>query len=253
VTIVNAKILTMAIITTVLCIGCANKMAPFGGSPQDPIFPRTSSILPLEKNNNWVYSYTAYDTLGKKIIPNRKDLHFSINVQYGLQNDSTLVLLNSSNYQTKFPVYAYQYEMENRAMGYIVVYRGLYPLPVRGLYIIGEYKDTVVRQYASEQFWLAYPADSGKIWSFKTDPLGDTTIEDTMEVLSTNARFYVPDNASMTSTSVYDSCYLYKQKRGNNVSYYYYNATVGCLGYQHYVDGTLRETYILKSFSQDHI
>jgi hypothetical protein len=237
-------------------------MAPSGFSPQDPIFPRTSSILPLEKNNKWVYSFTAYDTTGKKILPNRVDLHFGINAQYGIRNDTELVLLTSNNYQDTFQGgYAYQYEMEDRGMGYIVVYRDLYPLSVRGLYIIGEYNRDSVQKYPLEQLWLAYPADSVKTWTFKTDPIPDTTLkdtlrntlEDTMEVLSTNARFYALDGTSMSGLAVYDSCYLYRQKRGNNVSYYYYNATVGCLGYQHYVDGTLRETYILKSFSQDHI
>ena len=222
-----------------------------GASIQDPIFPRTSSILPLEKNNKWVYSYTAYDTIGKKILPSRLGLHIGINAQYGIRNDSELVLLTNNNYHTECPEYAYQYEMEDRGMGYLVVYHELYPLAVRGVYIIGEYKDTVVRQYAHEQYWLAYPADSGKTWRFETDPLGDTTLIDTMEVLSTNARFYIPDGSTMSGLTAFDSCYLYKQKSGGNVSYYYYNNAVGCLGYQHYISGTLRETYILKSFSQN--
>lgn len=243
---------TVFLLITALYLQCARSPSPMAiGSPQDPIFPRTSSILPLEKSNKWVYSYTAYDTLGKKILPNRLGLHIGINAQYGIQNDSILVLLNSSNYQTTFPAYAYQYEMEDMGMGHLVVYRDLYPLSVRGLYVIGEYNGTAILQYGREQFWLAYPADSGKTWSFKTDPLNDTTLEDTMEVLSTKARFYVPDETSMSGITVYDSCYLYKQKNGNSVSYYYYNKDVGCLGYQRYINGTLRDTYILKSFAVD--
>jgi hypothetical protein len=239
----------MLLVFFLFCAGCAVSKSPAGISPQDPIFPRTSSILPLEKNNKWIYSYTAYDTLGRKILPDRLGLHIDINAQYGIQDDSTLVLLDYSNYQTTFSGYAYQYEMEDRGMGYLVVYRDLYPLAIRGLYIIGEYNGTTIQHYAHEQFWLAYPADSGKTWSFKTDPLNDTTLEDTMEVLSTNERFFVPDSANMTGITVYDSCYLYKQKNGGSVSYYYYNKNTGCLGYQRYVDGTLRDTYILKSFT----
>jgi hypothetical protein len=49
-----------------------------------------------------------------------------------------------------------------------------YPLEVRGLYCIGEYDDSITRIYPQEQLWLAYPADSGKKWLHKTDPLRDT-------------------------------------------------------------------------------
>jgi len=230
-----------------LMVRCAMNPALSGISPQDPIFPRTSSILPLAKNNQWIYSYTAYDSTGNKILPDRLPLHIGINAQYGIQNDSELVLLTKDNYSSTFQGYAYHYEMEDRGFGFLVVYRDLYPLATRGLYIIGEYRDTVVQKYSSEQYWLAYPADSGKTWSFKTDPLTDTTLEDTMEVMSTNARFYIPDPSSMTGIAVYDSCYLYKQKNASNVSYYYYNKNIGCLGYQHYIGGILRETYILTS------
>jgi hypothetical protein len=241
------------LLVTALLLQCtANRtMEPGTTSPQDPIFPRTSSILPLVKNNSWIYSYTAYDTLGRKILPNRLDLHFNITAQYGIQNDSSLVILNRENYQTTFQTYAYQYEMENRATGVLVVYRDLYPLAVRGVYIIGEYVGAAVQLYTQEQLWLAYPADSGKTWTFKTDPLNDTTLEDTMEVLSTNQRFLVPDGEAMAGVAAYDSCYLYKQTNSGNVCCYYYNKNVGCLAYQHFVHGTLRETYILKSFVLD--
>jgi hypothetical protein len=240
---------TIISVLAVLFSGCANRPATSIISPQDPIFPRTSSILPLEKNNKWVYSYTAYDSAGKKILPHRLDLHIGIPLQYGIQHDTGLVLLDKYNYQDTFQAYAYQYEMEDRGMGYLVVYRDLYPLSIRGLYIIGEYNDTSIRQYPHEQLWLAYPADSGKTWRFQSDPLNDTNAITTMEIISTNARFYCPDNSSMTGLSVYDSCYLYKESSGDTVDYYYYNKNVGALGYQRSIGGTLRETYILKSFT----
>jgi hypothetical protein len=250
---VKQTVLAVFFLATMSLLQCTRNPSSPGSSPQDPIFPRTGSILPLQKNNTWEYSYTAYDTLGRKILPNRLGLHFSIPAQYGIQNDSELVLLTSNNYHTSFQAYAYQYEMENRGAGYLVVYRDLYPLAFRGLYIIGEYDDTVIHPYGHEQLWLAFPADSGKTWSFKTDPLNDTTLEDTMEVVSANARFYAPDGSRMSGIGTFDSCYLYKQRNGSSVSYYYYNKNVGCLGYQRYVKGMMRESYILKSFSAEQV
>lgn len=250
---------TVFILCMVLCMHCALNKMPAGFSAQDPIFPRTSSILPLAKNNAWLYSYTAFDSLGRKINPSRMDYHISINEQFGIVNDSTIEKLDRTNYNLEYSEYAYQYVHEGRTdRTYLVVYHELYPLAVRGLYIIGERNNNVVQLYPAEQFWLAYPADSGKTWTFKTDPLSiDTavngtlinTFEDTMVVLSTNARFYALDHTSMSCLALFDSCYLYKQSNGLSVSYYYYNKNVGCLGYQRYVNGALRETYILKSAS----
>jgi hypothetical protein len=241
-----------------LCLQCAKSPIAAGFSPQDPIFPRTSSILPLAKNNAWLYSYTAFDSLGRKINPSRMDYHISIDEQFGIVNDSTIEKLDRTNYNVEYSEYAYQYAHEDRRDSTcLVVYHDLYPLAVRGLYIIGERNNNVVQLYPAEQFWLAYPADSGKTWTFLTDPLSiDTTskgipintLKDTMLVLSTNARFYALDGTTMSGLAAYDSCYLYKQSNGVNVSYYYYNKNAGCLGYQQYVNGTLRETYILKSF-----
>jgi hypothetical protein len=241
----------------VWCLQCANSPTAAGFSAQDPIFPRTSSILPLAKNNAWLYSFTAFDSLGRKINPSRLDYHISIDEQFGIVNATTIVKLDRSNYNVKYSEYAYQYVHEGRTdRTYLVVYHELYPLAVRGLYIIGECDTNVVQLYPAEQFWLAYPADSGKTWTFKTDPLSiDTTkkgipintLEDTMVVLSTNARFYTLDATTMSGLAAYDSCYLYKQSNGVSVSYYYYNKNAGCLGYQQYVNGTIRDTYILKS------
>jgi hypothetical protein len=247
VTLVKTILQYGAALAILLNAGCA-EMVSSPGSPQDPIFPRTGSILPLARSNAWAYSFTAYDILGRKIVPNRLNYHISINEQFGFVNDSALVMLDRSNYGPQFSRFAYLYVREGIVdSSFLVVSHDMTSLSKRGLYIIGMYIGDTVRLYAAEQFWLAYPADSGKTWSFKTDPLSDTTLEDTMEVLSINARFYVPDSSSMSGLTALDSCYLYKQKSANNVSYYYYNKNIGCLGYQRYIGGILRETYILTS------
>lgn len=230
-------------------LGCSKMLPTAASSPQTPIFPRTNSILPLAQGNAWVYSYSAYDSLGQMILPHRLDLTIAINTEYGMQDDTTLVLLTSNNYQTHFPDYAYQYEMEEQGRGYLVVYRSLYPLAVRGLYIIGEYNGTAIQLYPSEQFWLAYPADSGKTWQFKPDPLGDTARVTTMRLISTNARSYMLDANRMSGVIVLDSCYLYEESSSDTVAYYYYNEKLGAVSYERYIAGKLRETYILKSFS----
>jgi hypothetical protein len=227
---------------------CAAKAPNGPSSPIDPIFPKTESILPLAQGNAWTYSYTAYDSLGHMILPHRLDLHIAINAQYGIQNDTTLVLLTRYNYQTHFPDYAYQYEMEAQGKGYLVVYRSLYPLAVRGLYIIGEYNGTAIQLYPSEQFWLAYPADSGKTWQFKPDPLGDSAKVTAMQLVSTNAHSYMLEPNSMSGIAVIDSCYCYQQSNIDTVAYYYYHPKFGAISYERYIGGKLRETYILKSF-----
>jgi hypothetical protein len=239
----------LVLIAVLQFLECEYYLTKPPASPQEPLFPKTESILPLAQGNAWVYSYTAYDSLGTMILPHRLDLTIAINTEYGMQDDTTLVLLTSNNYQTHFPDYAYQYEMEEQGRGYLVVYRSLYPLAVRGLYIIGEYNGTALQLYPSEQFWLAYPADSGKTWQFKPDPLGDTARVTTMRLISTNARSYMLDANRMSGVIVLDSCYLYEESSSDTVAYYYYNEKLGAVSYEQYIAGKLRVTYLLKSFS----
>ncbi|MBN2188014.1 MAG: hypothetical protein JW699_01065 [Chitinispirillaceae bacterium] len=242
----------LLLVTALQYMGCSmQSLAPSSrdyGSPQNPPFPRTESILPLECGNAWVYSYTAYDSTGAMILPHRLDLNMDITAQYGLLDDTTLVRIYAYN-QTNYPDYAYQYEMEAQGIGYLVVYRSLYPLSARGLYIIGEYRGTAIQLYPHEEFWLAYPADSGKSWQFRPDPLGDSVRSTTMEIVSTHAECYMLEPNSMAGTSAVDSCYLYKETNSDTVAYYYYNQKYGAIAYQQYIRGTLRATYVLKSFS----
>jgi hypothetical protein len=218
------------------------------GSPQTPPFPKTQSILPLAVSNQWLFSFTAYDSTGAMINPNRVDLHLGITGGYGLKNDTQLVRLTWQNSADSYSAYAYQYEWEQSKNGYLVVYRDLYPLASRGLYIIGEYRDSMPKLYPQEKLWLAYPADSGKTWQLNLDTLNDSMQTITMEVMSTHARFYFADSSSGTALSFCD-CILYKETDANSVSYYYYNEKIGPIGYLQYVNGKLSVTYLLKSYS----
>ena len=243
----NMRVSVLLFLT--LCIGCAVKstLDEGGSSIEKPPFPRTKSILPLAIGNSWVFSYTEYDSLGKMINPNRMDLHLSIPGGYGLKNDMSLVQVTYQNASDNFSAYVYKFEWEGEKKGYLVVYRDLYPLSKRGVYIIGEYDESDIRLFPSEQLWLAYPADSGKTWRYNLDSSGDSGTTSSMKLVSTKSRFFFPNINSMTGLSFCD-CYVYKDSVGNSVYYYYYNETIGQLGYLEYVNNKLRVTYLLKSY-----
>jgi hypothetical protein len=237
-------------IALVLGQGCSmNTMSVTGGgSPQNPPFPRTNSVLPLAVNNQWIYSFTGYDSSGARISPNRIDLHLQITGGYGLKNDTQLIRLTWYNQGDAYSAYAYQFEWEQSRHGYLVVYRDLYPLAKRGLYIIGEYLDSTTKLYPMEKLWLAYPADSGKTWQLNLDTLNDSTQTVTLEVISTHAPFYF-SNASSGAALSFCECVLYRETALNSIAYYYYNENIGPIGYLQYVNGKLFQSYLLKSYS----
>jgi hypothetical protein len=233
------------VIAGLILLGCNASFAPVGV----PVFPRTNSIIPFANGTRWVYTYSAYDTAGTLINPNRLDLHIAITDEYGVKDDGSVVRLDYSNTHITFPDYAYQYEQERQGKGYLLVYRSLYPLETRGVYIIGEYTDTTVRLYPQEQLWLAYPAPAGKSWTFKTDPLRDSTATATVEAVATNARTYRIATDSTAGIAIVDSCYCYKQTRLDTVNYLFFNEHIGEICHQQYIAGKLRDTYILTSYS----
>jgi hypothetical protein len=70
-----------------------------------------------------------------------------------------------------------------------------------------------------------------------------------MEVVSTSERFYCPlaGGAGHFPLTFVD-CYLYRERSGKRVSYYYYHPEYGALGYLQYVDGRLRNSYVLEEY-----
>jgi hypothetical protein len=218
-------------------------------TPQYPPFPSTKSILPLAIGNTWTYSLTAYDSLGRTIVPARGNLNLALPGGYGLVGDTQLVALTWQNYRDSFSEYMYTYEWDQRDSGALVVHHGDYALGHRGLYVAGWYSGTVTHLFPAEKLWLAYPADSGSTWAYAPDSSGDTASAVIMEVISTHASFFVPDAQSMAAGRFID-CYLYKETGAGYESYYYYSPDIGCVGYCRYTGDKLRETYILTGFAQ---
>jgi hypothetical protein len=153
------------------------------GTPQNPPFPTTQSILPLGIGNSWTYSLTAYDTLGNKIVPSSVTLALRIPGGFGLVGDTTLIALSWQNYNQTFDGFVYKFEWDALDSGPLVIHRGSYPLGSRGLYVIGWYRRSETHLFASERLWLAYPADSGKTWTFFPDSVGDSLGAASMEIL----------------------------------------------------------------------
>lgn len=241
---------TVLLASLLFLAGCTALSAPASvGTPQNPPFPVTPSILPLAIGNSWTYSFTAYDSLGNKITPSRIELALALPNGYGLVGDTQLVTLTWQNYGDTFAAYVYKYEWDNRDSGALVAHRGNYSLDKRGLYVVGWYRDNEPHLFSSEKLWLAYPADSGRTWQFNPDSAGDPVFAVTMEILSTHAAFFVADPQTMTAGSFVE-CYLYKETGADYQSYYYYNPAIGCVGYLNYSSGKLRESYYLKQFKE---
>mgnify|MGYP000732581533 CR=1 FL=1 len=241
---------TACIIAATLCAGCANKgmdvNAP--GTPQDPPLPRTPSILPLGRGYRWAYSYSDYDSTGAA-VRSREELNLEIGNVYGVSG-GRLTLLESSAYRDTFEYYAYEYEWENANEGFIVAYRDLH-IDTPGLYILGEYNAGSRTLYSSPLLWLAYPSQPGASWTLAIpDSAGADTV--TMTLVDTRAAFYAAETglSDMAAVRFYERCCLYRQAAGSSESWYYYNDEVGCVGYLNYIDGKLRRSYILQSFSQ---
>jgi hypothetical protein len=231
--------------------GCMSLASMGSDGPADPIFPETNSIIPLQKDRVWTFAFTQYDTNGAIVHAAALDYHVSIASQYGIVDDTVLVPLDRYNYHAQYSDYAYSYEKEFSGKGYLLTYRRLGPLEERGVYLIGEFKDSTITRYPVPQLWLAYPAGSGRTWQFKPDPLGDSVRSFSMEVMSSSCKAYMLDAGSISGIALMDSCYLYKQTSGDTVAYYTYNEKVGNIGYQQFVAGKLRQTTILKSLRVD--
>ncbi|MBD3319666.1 MAG: hypothetical protein GF350_01060 [Chitinivibrionales bacterium] len=222
--------------------------ATTSGTQSHPPLPRTQSIIPLHKGNQWRYSYTDYDSSGK-IIHSRWQLDLAISDFFGFRDDSIIDSLTWDNYTDTGYEYIYEYEWESTDTGFYITYRDV-GVASRGLYLIGEYNYLSGRTqiYDSARLWLAYPGTAGDRWTLHPDITADS-YEVSVEIISTDAQFYCsainPDNASALS---FCDCYLYKETAGNSTRYYYYNENIGALGYLHYIGNTLRTSYLLSSF-----
>jgi hypothetical protein len=220
------------------------------GSPQNFPLPRTNSILPLLKGNQWVYSTTVYNTQGEPMDPYvgiRQVL--DIPEVYGLRGDGTLTPIGYAHRDSSYLRFDYAYEVDDRGAGYLVTYR--IDLPVRGVYVTGGYEGNRTFLYDSTRLWLAYPASPGDTYSLCLDSVRNDTNVSHMEVVSTSEPYYFPDSLSSGPSPLrFVKCYLYRETIGDTVCYYYYSETYGALGYRKYQGGVLRMTYQLRAFVQ---
>jgi hypothetical protein len=232
-----------------LCGGCAS--SPFSPSGLIPPYPRTKSVLPLGIGNTWMYSTTVYDSAGNNITPDNEPLRLAITGVFGLDNNNALVGLTRDNRDSVFPGYAYTYEWGGARAGLLVAHRGSDPYPPeqRGLYVVGSYAGDSITLYKKEYLFLSYPSVAGKQWAVSPDPADSSATADSFSTVSTAERFFVPDSCVLTGGTFY-TCILYKETRGPLVCYYYYYPDIGCVGTLRYQNGVLRQSTILKSFTQ---
>jgi hypothetical protein len=226
------------------CSRVGNFSAPADSSPQNPLHPRTGSILPLAEGNRWTYSFSDYDSTGVR-QSNREELNLSMEKVFGLTPDSHVVNITYSNAADSCIEYYYTYEWEDVNEGSLVTYRDIRTTP--GLYIVGAFQRDSVTLYPAPALWLRYPADSGMQWDLILPDTGAAIDTIHMELLSTHAPFYYPGSAGVTGGRFY-ACYLYKETAGASVSYYYYHKEFGAIAFLRYENGVLRKTYVLHDF-----
>lgn len=237
------------VIISFLFYGCVGGLSPIDSPP----IPTTKSICPLGIGNHWEYWYTRYDSAGNSIPLTDRTLSRSIPGGLALYNDS-LYTPGVSNYNGQNSYegtaieYLYKFEWEDLDSGLLVRHIGDGELSKRGLYIEGRYVHQSASLFDSSILWLAYPGSAGTKW---TVDLPDDSASFTMEIVSTDARFYIPSGSGERTSPLFfrDSCYLYKETTGDYNTYYYYHPDAGCLGYMQYKNGKLEVTYILTSFT----
>ena len=208
-------------------------------------YPRTPGIIPLAVNSSWLFAHSSYDSLGN-IVSEDQSLHLNIDRVYGYENDSTLTLITELNVLEKFPLYIYEYEWEFLSKGLLISYRDQ-NVDTNGIYIHGEYVGEDKTLYRKPLLWLKYPASPGESWLLFSADTSDT-MPSLYEVIDTSAEFYVPSQQQGLSALDFLSCYLYKETKGDTVSFYYYNDQFGSVGFLRYIKGILRRSYILRSF-----
>lgn len=240
------KLLTLFILGMIswYC-NCASPMIT-GGEGTDIPYPRTPAIIPLAVNNRWIFTHSSYDSLGN-LMSQDQNLHVSIDRVYGYNYGSDLVLITESNVSEKFPLYIYEYEWEFLNKGLLISYRDQ-NVDTNGMYIHGEYVGEVKTLYREPLLWLKYPASTGESWLVYSADTSDT-VPALYELIDTCAKFYIPSQQEGLSALDFLSCYLYKETKGDTVSFYYYNDQLGSVGFLRYIKGILRRSYILNSFN----
>ncbi len=214
---------------------------PATGDHDRPPFV-TESILPMAKGNRWEYSSSEYDGNGVRTRSQQRSAR-SIPEVLGYEPDSGLFAL-SFEQDTSEPfelVYRYQWETGTN-QGILLTYRPPQRADTPGLYIIGEYRGTRDSLYASPALFRAYPAAAGLSWVDRQ--------RDTVTLSDTCAHFYFPNERAANFSRIKAlRCLLYVKAEHDTISRYYYHPSIGMVGYVLTIDGVIRQTSILRSFT----
>ncbi|MBN1577811.1 MAG: hypothetical protein JW913_14720 [Chitinispirillaceae bacterium] len=240
------EIILVGILLSIL--QCAMRdMAAGSEVPSDHPIPTTASILPLQADNRWIYRYSTFDSTGSlQPFPDR-DLKLAITGMYRLGEGGELVPITRYEYYDSADQYFYRYEWESLDSGYLVCHRGTGEVNARGLYIAGTFVREQTVLFDTARLWFAYPGGEVTLWTI--DLPGGDTVASTIECASkTDAAWFSRSDSQEPSPLVFlDSCYLYREKIGEDVYYHCFHPAHGKVSMRHYYKGVLRESYVLIS------
>lgn len=255
-------LLTIILIIALLSSGCSIKTDLAGtsseeGIPLNPPLPPIPSIIPMNLGNCWWFTTHIYDTgTGSVQFSHFSDTSIKIPRAYGVKKDS-LITINWKNSEDYFDEIYYVYQYYNRNSSYLFSFKENARNTPPGLYAVGTINlvNDSISLFDNAFLLLAYPADSGFKWHYNPDPSGDSTHICSVEVISNNARFYVPESEHDNSLPhrFYSDCYLYKEVQGKEVRYGYFHKTLGQLSYVRYINGKLRETQMFSAFRETQV
>jgi len=242
----NRMKLTVAV-GLILCIvtyfNCSNMNYPMGGNTDVP-FPKTNGIIPLTSGNSWLYTYTSFDSTGKRSGEQYR-LSLSIGNVYRRTGDTLqLCVWNASD--TPEP-YCYEYKYDAQDTGMLLMNQTT-GNTIRGTYVLGNYTKTQRVLFKNPVLWLKYPADSGDKWTVTLENDNDTQ---TIQVISTSAMYYYVNNAgSVSPVTFLTGCYLYKVEKGLRKTWFYYHYSIGMVAFLEYENGILRRNGLLHTLHQ---
>lgn len=233
------QLLLATIILSLTEISCSTSLKSEGSIIP---YPRTLSIIPLERGNWWIFNHTEYND--DKIVSQKK-LHLKVGHSYGFKNDS-LISLDNANPEIKYLEYIYEYEFENSKMGNLISYRDTF-VDTTGIYIRGYYEAEKRILYDKPILWLKYPSVPGDTWTIIHKNNKDTTPV-YMETIDTSTTLNIPSIEPSPSAVSAVNCYLYKETIGDIVNYYYYSKTYGLVAFLSYINGKLHRNFIIEDF-----
>lgn len=201
--------------------------------------PATRSIIPLHRHNTAAYKVTLYDKTGINIITVDTMTSYIENTYY-LENET--FILSSDDYTDwelansgKRLYYSFGWNIDKIHMypqsGLILSYHKTNGSESGGVFIHGTYDGLNTTYFKDTSYrWLSYPAEPGDTW--------DLVFEDsTSGSDSTHFELIDTDSKKFVTTLMPTPCYLYKEVKGEKISYHYYSPSYGLIASLDYEDG----------------